>query len=312
MNNNATDIVTMRSVIAMAKADNRLMTVELRKRNGVFEVLWTRSSEGAEMDWRVFAAECGLPVGPTSQADTDGDRMVVVGFDSAAMAFYRMSMPAVAEEELAAIVKLQAETRLPLGAEQMELAWRSGQIQNGQIGVTIAAARKTQLQAFVENVQSFRPAKILLDCEGIIKVWRAFFSGNERNAVVVSAGAQNTQVCLAEDGRLSNAVVLDMGTADFAAGGAEQQTETFQRFTQDMSSVLELFGCTESNELPIFVLSDGSADHVSMVSSLRSAGLNARAALPDANKLTTKGNPGVEGIYEYRVPIGLGLMAFEA
>jgi hypothetical protein len=296
----------------MAKADNTLRTVELRKRNGVFEVLWTKSSESADTDWRVFAAECGLSIGPTAYADTDGGRMVVVGFDSTAMAFYRMSMPAVAEQELAAIVKLQAETRLPLGAEQMELAWRAGQIQNGQIGVTVAAARRTQLQAFVENVQSLRPARILLDCEGIVKVWRAFFSGNEGNAVIVSAGLQNTQVCLAEDGRLSNAVVLDMGTADFAAGEAEQQTETFQRFTQDMSSVLELFGYTQSNELPVFVLSDGSADYVSIVSSLRSAGLNARVALPDTNRLRTRGKPGVEGIYEYRVPIGLGLMAFEA
>jgi hypothetical protein len=237
--------------------------------------------------------------------------MVVAGFNSAAMAFYRISVPAVGEEELEAIVKLQAETRLPLPAEQMEMAWRPGRMRNGQVGITFAAARKEQLQVFVENVRSFEPEKILLDCEGIVKAWRVFFSGNEKNAVVVSTEARNTQVCLAEDGRLTNTVVLDMGIEDFAAGQEEEQTETTERFAQDMASVLELFGCEQSGQVPVFMLSDGSAAYISVVSSLRLAGLNARVALPDVKKLTSWSELGIEDIYEYRVPIGLALMALD-
>jgi len=312
MNNNTTDIEIARSVIAMAKSDNKLMTVELRKQKDAFEVLWTRSSEDAGLSWQLFAAECGLSVDPTAQEDTDSNRMVVVGFNSEGMAFYRISVPAVGEEELGAIVKLQAETRLPLKAEQMELVWRADQIKNGKIGVTIAAARRKRLQEFVEDVRSFEPAKILLDCEGIVKVWSALFSENGENAVVVNTGVQNTQVCLAENGRLSNAVVLDMGIEDLGADGVEEQTEATERFAQDMTSVLELFGCDMSGQLPVCVLSNGSAAYVSIVSSLRLAGLNARVALPDVKKLKSKSKTSVEGIYEYRVPIGLGLMALEA
>ena len=312
MSDNAAKIRTQQSVVAIAQEESKLKAIELREKDGTLEVLWTKSSKDAYADWRAFAAECGLSVEPKAHTGAESNKRVVIGFSSAGVAFYRISVPAVGEEETAAMVKLQAESHLPLPAEQMELAWRAGKMQNGQVGVTIAAARKEQLQGFVENVRSFEPAKILLDCEGIVKVWRTFFAGNERNAVVLSSTAQNTQVCLAENGQLTNAVVMDMGMDDFAAGSEEEQTTTCERFVQDMRSVLELFGYAEQTELPLFVLSDGSAAYVSIVSSLRSAGFNARVALPDIKELKVPNEIGPEVIYEYRVPIGLGLMALEA
>ncbi len=307
-----TNIRTQRSVVAIAQEESKLKAIELREQKGGLRVLWTKSSEDTDTDWRVFAAECGLSVEPTAHTDADSNRAVVVGFNSAGVAFYRISVPAVGEEETASIVKFQAETRLPLPVEQMQLAWRADQMQNGQVGVIVAAARKKLLQGFVEDVRSFEPTKILLDCEGVVKAWKAFFSGDKKHAVVVSMAARNTQVCLAEDGRLSNAMVLDIGMEDLTAENEEEQTQTCERFVQDMRSVLELFGYAEQAELPVFVLSDGDAAHVSIVSSLRSAGLNARVALPDVKDLRVPKEIGVEGIYKYRVPIGLGLMALEA
>ncbi len=307
-----TNIRTQRSVVAIAQEESKLKAIELREQKGALRVLWTKSSEDTDTDWRVFAAECGLSVEPTVHTGADSNRAVVVGFNSAGVAFYRMSVPAVGEEETASIVKLQAETRLPLPVEQMELAWRADEMQNGQVGVIVAAARKKLLQGFVENVRSFEPTKILLDCEGVVKAWKAFFSGDKKHAVVVSMAAQNTQICLAEDGRLSNAMVLDIGMEDLAAKGEDEQMQTCERFVQDIRSVLELFGYAEQAELPVFVLSDGDAAHVSIVSSLRSAGLNARVALPDVKDSRVPKEIGVEGIYKYRVPIGLGLMALEA
>ncbi len=312
MSNNAAKIRTQQSVVAIAQEESKLKAIEIREKDGTLEVLWTKSSKEAYADWRVFAAECGLSVEQKAQTGAESHKTVVIGFNSAGVAFYRISVPDVGKEDTAAMVKLQAESYLPLPAEQMEFAWRAGKTRNEQVGVTIAAARKEQLVRFIKNVHSFEPAKILLDCEAIVKVWRAFFAGNERNAVVLSSTAQNTQVCLAENGQLTNAVVLDMGMDDFAAGGEEEQTQTSERFVQDMRSVLELFGYAEQAVLPVFVLSDGSAAYVSIVSSLRSAGLNARVALPDIKELRLPNESGLEAIYEYRVPIGLGLMALEA
>ena len=311
MNTNKTNMGIWQSVVAIVNDDNEFNGVELRKQGGSFEILWTRSSEGADTDWGEFAAECGLSVEPAALEDYDSDMMVVAGFSTAGTIFHRTTVPDVSDKEIESIIELQAETRLPLPPEQIELAWRANQLQNEQMGVTIAVARKEQLQKFVDNVRCFKPAKILLNCEGIVKIWEVFFSGNKDNAVVLSTGSHNTQVCLVEQGRLSNAVVLDIGIEDFSADVTEQQTETTERFAQDMRSVLDLFGCSNQDELPVFVLSDGSASYVSIVSSLRLAGLNARVATPDIDGLMAKSELSDEDIYKYRMPLGLALMAFD-
>ena len=321
MSNNTTDMGTRLSVTAIAQDGNKLKAVKLGKQGAFFQVLWTKSSEAGDLDWKAFELECGLVAETTGKDKNSNGNMVVAGFDSAGVVFYRLDLPTVPEKEIAAMVKLQAEARLPLPAEQMELAWRVGQVQNGKVPVTIAAARKELLEKFVENVRGFEPEKILLDCEGIVKAWRAFFSGDGRNAVVVSMTPRNTQVCLAQNGRLSNAVVLDMGTedfaqttqglSDFAAGRLEDQTETTERFVQDIRSVLELFGYSGLAGLPVFVLSDNSVVHEAIVSSLKSAGLNVRAAFPQIERLDTKTSLSSEDIYEYRVPIGLALTALD-
>ncbi len=306
-----TDIKTSHSVIAIAQEEGKLKAIELREQNGTTNVLWTKSSEDGTEDWKAFAAKCGLSVEPMEQRSPDSSRAVVVGFNSAGVAFYRISVPAVGEEETASIVKLQAETRLPLPAEQMEIAWRADQMQNGQAGFIVAAARKKPLEDFAENVRNFQPTKILLDCEGVTKAWKSFFSGDEQLAVVVSMAAQNTQVCLVENGRLCNAMILDVGMEDFSVDDEAKQIQTSERFIQDLNSVLELFGYSNQAELPIFLLSDGNSTHMNIVSSLNSAGLDAQIAMPDIKELRTPSEIGIEDIYEYRIAIGLGLMAFE-
>jgi hypothetical protein len=311
MNNDKTNMGMLQSVVAIINDDYEFKGVELRNQDGVFEILWTRSSEGTDADWREFATECGLSVEPTALEDTDSDRIVVAGFNTAGTIFHRTTVPAVGEKEIESIIQLQAETRLPLPPEQIELTWRADQLRDGQMGVTIAVARKEQLRKFVANVRCFRPAKILLNCEGIVKIWEVFFSGNKENAVVLSTGSHNTQVCLVEEGRLSNAVVLDIGIDDFSIDVTDEQTETTERFAQDMRSVLDLFGCSNQEELPVFVLSDGSASFVSIVSSLRLAGLNARVAAPNLKGLMAKSELSDEDIYQYRTPIGLAMMAID-
>ena len=335
MNDSDTNVGAQKSVVAIVKEDGRLKGVELRKRGGAAEILWAKSTESADADWQSFAAECGLSVRSAAGEIADGDKTVVIGFGSAGTVFHRTSMPPVEEQEIESIVKLQAETRLPLPAEQTELAWRADPVHNGQVGVTMVVARKDLLQGFVREVRSLDPTKILLDCEGIIKAWRTVFSEHEKEAVVVSIGARSTQVCLARDGRLSNAVILDLGLEDlcgeepaeqlettdeialdmgidgFSAKAGEGQTEAAERFSQDMRSVMNLFGFADPQQVPVFVLSDDSAVYVSVVSSLRSADLNARVVLPNARTLAAEGRSGVEWIYNYRAAIGLGLMAIE-
>jgi len=304
-----TNVETGLSVIAIVQEDNRLKGVKIRSGNGTFDLLWARSSEDA--DWVRFAAECGVIAEPGGHADEKGDNLVVVGFSSAGAIFHRVTVPPVSPKEIASIVQLQAETRLPLVADQIELAWRADLERDGQMGVTMAVARKEHLRRFMANVQSLKPERILLDCEGIVQAWRTVFGGAEPKAVVLSIAKHSTHVCLVEDGRLSNAVVLDAGVEDLAADGGVEHSEAVEMFTQDMRGVLELFGCARQEDLPVLVLSDGGAGHVSIVSALRLAQINARAVLPHVHKSESEGGLGAEGLYDFRTPIGLALLALE-
>jgi len=307
------------SAIAIAQEENKFKAVELRKRDAEFEVVWTKSSNTGNGNWSGFAAECGLPPVTAKHTRFSHDRVGVVGFDSTGVAFYRIDAPVVGEDQIESLVKMQAEAMLPLPAEQMEIAWRQGAARNGKVPITIAAARKELLQALVDSVRSFEPARILLDCEAIVTAWRAAFSQSKQDALVVSLSGRSTQLCLVEGGHLSNAVVLDIGLEDYLQtsvnlpGGADlfDQSGVTDRFSQDIRSVLESSGYSEQTHLPVLVLSDGGEAIESIVSCLRSAGLDAGVALPEAGILRSQSGFSPAQVYEYRLPIGLALMAIE-
>jgi len=319
MSKSAANMATGPSAVAIAQEENKFKAVELRKRDGVFDVLWTKSRKASDADWSSFAAECGLATVTTKRTKLTADKVGVVGFDSTGVAFYRIDAPAVAEEQIEAIVKMQAETMLPLPLAEMELAWRPGAVRDGKVAITIAAARKEPLQAIVDNVRGFEPERIWLDCEAIVTAWNAVFSGSKEDALVVSLTARSTQLCLVESGHLSNATVLDIGLEDFlrasrhisGMAGLSEQTEVTERFSQDIRSVLESFGYSEQTALPVLVLSDGSDAIESIAGCLKSAGLNARLALPEVRNLRWQSEFDAAQLYEYRLPIGLAVMALE-
>lgn len=296
------------SVVAIAQSAGLLQAVEVRGTAPYFQVLWTQSGKDGQADWGQFAADCGLATGSVERGEGNGEREVVAGFSSAGVIFSRIEVPAAARADADSIVRLQAESRLPLSVEQMEIAWRAGHATNGQLPVTMAAARTDHLRTFVDNVKRISPSRIMLDAEGIVKVWRNFFGGDERPAVILSAAANDSQLCLVEYGSLVNAVALDMGADDFAAGPVK--TEATERYVRDVRSLLEMFGCSNPGELRIIVLSDGSEAFAAMTYALNAGGLNAATAEPDVGRLAGSGLD-AEAVYDYRLPIGLGLIALE-
>jgi hypothetical protein len=309
MNSNSREI--QQSVIAILKADKKLKAVEVLKENGTYRIIWAKSSRENDLAWQGFAAGCILPAKVTSQEQITSNKNVVVGYDSTGTAFYRVNVPAVQEKEVSAIVNLQAESRFPLPADQMELAWRTNKLPNNQMAITIAAARKHPVQEFIDKVKFLCPVRAILDSEAIVKVWKELFSGQERNAVIINAGTHNTQICLAENGLLCNAVTLDIGTVDFRKSESQEDTETINRLVQDTRSAVDLFNIEKQLEVPVIVLSDGSKMYEMLAVSLKAAGLNARASTPSIRKLKLENKLDLTEIFEYRAPIGLALMAFD-
>jgi hypothetical protein len=296
-------------VVAIVQQENEYKAVEVTQDGLGAAVVWTRSTLASQKRLADFAGECGLGVGAAVPCGPSGDRAAVAGVDSTGIVFYRFEVPAVKEQELASMVRLQAEARLPLPADKMEMAWRLGAVRNGQVNVTVASARKERLEGFIGEVRSFAPTRILLNCEGLVKVWRMYFSGNDEPAVVVSIGERHIQVCLAEQGRLVNAVSLDMGTQDFSSAyGLVEERDVFDRFAQDMTSILGFFGCAKPSDIPVYVLSGGDAMITEVVGCLAGAGLRAVEALPETEKLAEEGRLSASDLYEYRAAIGVASM----
>jgi hypothetical protein len=312
--NNENENILEHSVTAIAKSGNQLKAVELNRQGRAIEVIKTKSSKENVIDWQGFASECGLSV--TNEHLTEEEmaarNAAVVGYDSAGTAFSRVNIPSVEEKEIETMVQLQAESRLPLPVDQMELAWRADVGKSGQLAITIAAARRQLIQNFINKINSFKPANIFLDCEGIVKAWKEIFSGNEQNAVIINADARNTQICLVQKEQLINVVALDMGINDFAEAEADQQTENIERFIQDTRSVVDLFGIEKSVKLLVYILSDGSETYADLASALKGVGLNASVAKPDIKKFDAKNNLKEKDIFEYRLQIGLALMVIDA
>jgi len=341
-------------VVAAAKDDARFKAVEVRKQDNTIEVLWTKSLP-ADQTWTAFAATCGLTAGRDGRDKVQRRHTAsVVGLDSTGVAFYRVTAPAVEQQEMASIVRNQAESLLPLPPDQIEVAWRTTPSTNGNVDITIAAARREYLQKFAGSVHDFRPGSILLSCEGTARAWQSLFSERQRpgasngknrigesRALLISICAENTQVCLVQDGLVMQAAVLSTGMADLngtgwkssrvraeglGAGSAVsagdhrqvaldealvQNPQLVEHFAEDLRAVLGSFGWNESANWPVFVLSDGGEVMDHLVESLNAADLPVKVSVPDVRNLRMPSGFKVEDVYEYRTPLGLSLLALE-
>ncbi len=311
------------SVIAAAKDDARFKAVEVRRQDNAFEVLWTKSLSADGQTWTAFASTCGITAGPDGHDKMPRKHTAsVVGLDSTGVAFYRITVPAVEQQEVASIVRMQAESLLPLPPDQIEVAWRTTPSTNSNIEVTIAAARREYLQKFAGSVRDFRPGRIMLSCEGTARAWQSLFSDRQPQALLVSINVENTQVCLVQDGIVAQAAVLGTGMTDLAEGNHEPEPaaatstegrhpQALEWFGRDLTATLTSFGWNESASWPILVLSDGGPALSRIIAALNEAGLPAKASVPEVRNLRLPAGFKTEDIYDYRTPLGLSLMALE-
>lgn len=317
-------------VIAAAKDDARFKAVEVRKQDGVVEIVWAKNLAATGQTWTDFAALCGIPDARDGH-DKAARRQPasVVGLDSTGVAFYRITAPSVEAQEMASIVRMQAESLLPLPPDQIEVAWRSTPATNGSVEITIAAARREYLQKFSGGVRDFRPGRILLSCEGIARAWQSLFSERQLRALLVNITAENTLVCAVQNGLVTQAAVLATGMAELESGGwqppdrggsetaavnsgsAVRHPQVVGRFAQDLRTVLGSFGWDESGAWPLLLLSDGGEALSRIVEWLNAAGLPIKASVPEARNLRLPPQIAAKDLYDYRAPLGLSLMALE-
>jgi hypothetical protein len=302
-------------------------TAGSRRRGPYKAVMVKKASKGLELIWKTvedggddLSAFIKKVMPQKASTDTNGSLPAgVLALDAASVAFYRIEAPPVPDSQLDPIVRMQAESLLPLPLDQMQIAWRADAEVNGKRACSIVAARSDQLSSFANGTMD-RLSLILLDAEAVVRAWMDLFSGTIEKTVLINIRTTDCQVLLAEGGMLCHAVTLDFGLDSLSD---DDKRSDYELFVHDLRNTIDLFSTDAAEESPVFVISADEQKHEQLISYLQSAGINAQPTVPNLQILRYGksdgeiiGSSGIgpvtgEDICEYIEPIGLALMSLD-
>ena len=314
-----------KTAVIAATAASRIQgpykAVMVKKTSKGPQLAWKMTDKGAAGGLGAFVSKV-MP--PASSVHDNGSAPVgVLGLDCTNVAFYRIEVPAMSDQKLASIVRMQAESLLPLPADQMQIAWRANAAHDDRRSCSIAAARSDQLRQVVADAAD-RTSRILLNAEAVVKAWTELFDCTVAASVLINVRKNDTQVLLTAQGLLAHAVTLDIGAGELSGANAAADLELF---VHDLRNALELFGAGDVEIAGIFVISEDAKTYERIISYLKDAGIDAQATVPSSRTLryghqsdapadAAASGPAdtpvsARDICEYIEPIGLALMALD-
>lgn len=231
----------------------------------------------------------------------------VLGIDPPGIAFYNIEIPLVPDAQLDSIVRMQAETILPLPLEQMEIAYHRGKVIADKCRVTIAAGRTAQLSSEMIFAKNCKAAGIVLSCQGTVKAFDTLFDIGRQKYVILNLRKYDTQVLLSEDGKLAGAAKLDVGIDDL--NGADQQYAEI--FIYDLRNTLEMFGLDSAEETALYVFSKSRPLTEEIVAGLNDLQMPAKAAELKPHAITGETVSEEEDICQYLAPIGCAMLTLD-
>jgi hypothetical protein len=298
------------SVTAMARQGREVRSVELRRKGRSLEILRFEQAE----TWPALAKRAKV-------IDESGIRIrashhpVVAGLDSVGVAFYRMTLPKVGLQETDAMIRMQAETRLPLGVDQMGLGWKTIDSSTSECVATVAAMRRNS--PAVTEVVALEPDHIILEADALVQMWRWGCRQKAADAIIMSCCSRHTVVCCVRDHQLIHASVLDLGLSDMVQPDTVFEAMSplnsgpMDQFIRDLKGVMQLY----QEDLPdcpsVTLLSDGSDALEAIAEAVAKAGLAVNKALPDESVFGGHTALSAADLYTWRVPIGLALCALK-
>ncbi len=298
------------SVTAMARQGREIRSVELRRKGRSLEILRLEKAD----TWPALAKRAKV-------IDESGVRIrashhpVVVGLDSVGVAFYRMTLPKVGLQETDAMVRMQAETRLPLGVDQMGLDWKPIDSSPSECVTTVAAMRKNS--PGVTEVVALEPDHIILEADALVQMWRWGCRQKTTDAILMSCSSHHTVLCCVRDHQLIHASVLDLGLSDVVPPDtvfeamSPLNSAPMDQFLRDLKMAMQLY----REDLPecsvVTLLTDGSDALEAMAEALTEAGLAVDKALPDESVFGGHTALSEADLYAWRVPLGLALCALK-
>lgn len=229
------------------------------------------------------------------------------GFSAEQVAFYRITVPNVKADQMDSLVRLQAETLVPLPPEQMALAWRSRSGAEGKAEVILAAARRTVLDRFCRQLEPERPDRVVLVSEAIAQAWKRIWQGNPQPTLVVYAGRGRTYLCVVEDGLLLGATTSDVGGGDWEADDP-QAGSALLRLIQDIRRACDLFVFDPEGPKTIAVLCAQEESFLPLRERLEQSGFQVALHPLPTEKIRPAGELDPQQLYRYIPAIGTALL----
>ena len=281
---------TSQTVVAVCYTGDHFQAAVCRRHGDGIEVQRLCCESRPADQWQALVQDLGL-----------SDSAVVMGLDSVGVLFCRLEVPQVGPAETEAMIRVQLESRLPLEPEQMRWAWRRQAGDPNMRPVVVAAARKRWLDGLRQQWGTLPVERVLLQAEALVRVWQDVFETRRSEGVVISVNDTTTDVCVARDSQLVHAAVLDVGQQDL------DTHEGIERLLQDLSRLR----AEVAEDLPLFLLSDGSAQWDGLADTLKQVGLSARVVLPDERRLNLAADVTSASLYQGRVALGLALLSLD-
>jgi len=300
------------TVVVLAKSETSFKAVEVRAKGGGIECVWAKSGDPTDT-WLAFARQCELVTTGGIPKKRPAKRAVALCMESIGVAFQEFTIPAVGAQETEAMVRMQAETRLPLPIEQMDIAWRTRPGRAGETSVTLAAARKGLLQPVADQLAQIDPTEMVLEAEALVALWKHLCPHPSMDAVLIDVTSRRTLVCNVAEGGLVHATVMDVGWDDVEPslwpreGLSPEAPSPFEVFVQDLRDVLSGYG-SEAGARPVHVSTDSSEQVKLLAQCLEGKGLPVAPLEPDQSRLITHSESDtLDLIFEYRLALGAAL-----
>ncbi len=233
----------------------------------------------------------------------------IIGLDSKGIAFYHINTPDVDSQKLETIVRMQAESLLPLPQKDISYAWRPGQTSNGNIPVTIAVAKTSQLQNNINGINGLSPSKILLNPEAIVQGWLSFYDGNRDANQLIYITDNASVTCLINENKLIQAIYSDIGRKKLKNSQSEfnQFVEQLAHDLRDMNLTLSTNNTNKS--LNTIILSNGDDFYKQIQSHLNERNIDAACTTPNMACFTGEKDVSPQIIHEFLPAVGLAYLS---
>jgi hypothetical protein len=285
---------TGKTVISISVLDEKYKAITLQRGGaaGGFKVVGKKSGQLDGL--QEFLSE------PSQQSAN-----VVFCASSKSVAFYKIDIPAVPHDRMDVIVKMQAESLLPLPSEHVRFKWRAGQQANGKMPVTIAAGKTSLLEKTIQDGNIRGASKVLLDCEGTARAWGELLATDAAVSIIIKMNSDQSRILLCEGGQLSHSATIDIGLDDLS--GPENFNDNVGLLSHDLRNAIEMFGLGRQRP-EVFLLTPPGQNQQRLLSYLNNEGINACSARVDTRCLEMTETD----IYEYFDVLGAAMMALDS